>query len=69
MDNKDEFEISKKLADISLAMSDGFHFLQIRSLVEDWDRMAKAGDPTAQEAIVMVNKFYGLCKYVLAKGK
>ena len=61
----DELKIAKKLADISLVMADGFMFMKVRSLVEEWDRMAKDGDPTAKQAMQTINQFYNLCKYVL----
>jgi len=68
-EEEDEFKVSKKLATISLAMSDAFHFVHIRALLEDWDRMAMAGDPKAREAIVAFEQFHALCNYVLTKGK
>lgn len=63
----DEFAVSKKLADISLVMADAFMFLKVRLLVEDWDQMAKAGDPAAQKAMLMINQFHNLCKHVIGE--
>lgn len=69
LDNEDELEVAKKLGDISLVMSDACYFMQARSLVETWVRLAKNGDPIAQSAMSMVNQFHNFCTYVLKQNK
>lgn len=57
-------EPSRKLAEISEVMADGYHFVKMRSLVEDWQELADLGNETAKEAIKMVDTFHRLCMVV-----
>lgn len=57
-------EISKMLADISLVMSDGYYFLELRSLVQSWQHELDSGKLEYFEAIQMIKQFHRLCKVV-----
>jgi hypothetical protein len=62
-----DFEVSKmsrKLGEISEVMADGFHFVQMRDLVDVWQVRADAGDVTAQEMMKVINTFHRLCQVV-----
>ena len=54
-------EITQKLSDISEVMSDGYHFLNMRFLLED---IQERNDSSAKELINIVDKFHKLCKYI-----
>lgn len=60
-------EITKKLADISRIMADGFHFINMRMIVEDWQKQADLGDAKAQQAINMIEQFHRLCMAIEGK--
>ena len=57
-------EITKKITEISEVMSNGYHFVKMRFLLEDWERQAAAGNIQAQEAIKMIETFHRLCACV-----
>jgi len=57
-------EISKKLADISEVMSDGFHFVKLRFFLESLEER-KDSDILANDVLKMVEQFHRLC--LLAK--
>lgn len=62
-----EFEVSqitRKLGLISEVMADAYHFMNMRTYVEEWDQMAKAGDPEAQEMIRVIETFHRLCSVI-----
>lgn len=54
-------EVATKLALISEVMGDGYHFLTLRFLVEDWERLANEGDEVAIRAMQMIEQFHRLC--------
>ena len=58
-------EITRKIAEISRIMSDGFLFVQMRFMLEQFEQMPD--DPAAQELLEMVNRFYRLCKHIEEK--
>jgi hypothetical protein len=55
---------SRKLAQISEVMADGFHFVQLRALVETWQKQADAGDVQSQEMMKVIDTFHRLCQVV-----
>lgn len=55
-------ELRKSLQDISLAMSDGYMFLQVRSLLEGVNSQAENGDEAAKELMLIVSRFDKLLK-------
>jgi hypothetical protein len=57
-------QMSRKLGLISEVMADGYHFVRMRDLVDDWQARADAGDATAQELIKVINTFHRLCQVV-----
>jgi hypothetical protein len=62
-----DFEVSKmsrKLGEISEVMADGFHFVQLRDFVDDWQASADAGDVAAQEMMKVIDTFHRLCQVV-----
>lgn len=64
--------INQKLGFISETMSDGYHFLQMRSLFEQMEKDAQGDDiinaQSAEKILDMVNKFYNVCVYVRRRG-
>lgn len=56
-------ETSRKLAKISEVMSDAYHFVYMRELVEDWQAQADVGHPLAIEMMATINRFHDLCLY------
>ncbi len=60
-------KVSRKLGEISEVMADGYHFINMRSLVEDWQDKADAGDAMAQEMMKVIDTFHRLC--VVVKNK
>ena len=58
----------QKLAFISETMSDGYHFLQMRSLLEQMENDTYSDNfqdaQSAEKILDMMNKFYKLCVYV-----
>lgn len=64
--------INQKLGFISETMSDGYHFLQMRSLFEQMEKDAQGDDiinaQSAEKILDMVNKFYNVCVYVRRHG-
>lgn len=63
---------NQKLGFISETMSDGYHFLQMRSLFEQMEKDAQGDDITnaqsAEKILDMMNKFYNVCVYVRRHG-
>ena len=59
-------EITRKISEILRIMSDGFLFVQMRFMLEQFEQMPD--DPAAQELLEMVNRFYRLQKHVEEKG-
>ena len=57
-------ETSRKLALISEVMADGYNFLVMRELCQDWQAQADCGNQTAKDMMQTVETFYKLCKYV-----
>lgn len=57
-------KICTMLADISLAMSDAYHFIKLREVVLDWERMAEEGNTNAAEAIENIRWFQLVCEQV-----
>ena len=53
---------TEKLSLISEVMADGYHFVNLRFLVEDWE-----GTPEAAEMLEAINKMYRLCKFIKDK--
>lgn len=61
-------DMNKKLAEISEIMADGYHFLQMRSLVNQMECEALASewdDSPAQEILDIISQFHRLC--IIAK--
>jgi hypothetical protein len=56
--------MSRKLGQISEVMADGFHFVQLRALVETWQKQADAGDVQSQEMMKVIDTFHRLCQVV-----
>lgn len=54
-------KVATKLTLISEVMGDGYHFLTLRFLVEDWERLANEGDEVAIRAMQMIEQFHKLC--------
>ena len=63
---------NQKLGFISETMSDGYHFLQMRSLMEQMEKDAQSDDQdnaqSAEKILDMMNKFYNVCAYVRRHG-
>ena len=59
-------QVSRKLGEISEVMADGYHFVHMRTLVEQWQEQADAGDKTAQDMMKVIDTFHRLC--VVVKG-
>lgn len=63
---------NQKLGFISETMSDGYHFIQMRSFFEHIQNEAQSDDITnaqsAEKILDMMNKFYNLCVYVRRHG-
>ena len=63
---------NQKLAFISETMSDGYHFLQMRSLFEQMEKDAQSTNidnaESAEKILDMMNKFYNVCVYVRRHG-
>lgn len=57
-------EISRKLARISEVMNDGYIFLYIREICEQWQADADMGSAEAQEMMESIDTFYRLCDYM-----
>ena len=60
-------QVSRKLGEISEVMADGYHFIRMRALVEQWQDQADAGDQTAQDMMKVIDTFHRLC-VVVKKG-
>jgi hypothetical protein len=56
--------MSRKLGEISEVMADGFHFVQLRTMVEDWKKLADSGNAQAQEMMKVIDTFHRLCQTV-----
>ena len=54
--NFEQAEITRKIGEISRIMSDGFLFVQMRFMLEQFEQMPD--DPDAQELLEIVNRFY-----------
>lgn len=65
--------INEKLGFISETMSDGYHFLQMRSLMEQMEKDAQSDDfhdaQSAEKILDMMNNFYNVCVYVRRRSK
>ena len=59
-------EVSRKLGTISEVMADGYHFVNMRELVEQWHEQADAGDKMAKDMMKVIDTFHRLC--VAVKG-
>ena len=57
-------EVSRKLADISRIMSDGYHFLKMRGIIEEWQESADQGNQTAVAGMELIDRMYNLCLIV-----
>jgi hypothetical protein len=57
-------ECTRKLSLISEVMADGYHFVNLRFLVEDWVIRAEKGEPYAVEAMDAIDTFYRICSYI-----
>lgn len=57
-------EMNRKLARISELMNDGFVFVHMRELCEQWQFEADMGSPKAQQMIQSIDTFYRLCDYM-----
>ncbi len=60
-------EVTRNLGEISEVMADGYHFVKMRMLVEEWEEKAQAGDKMAQDMMQVIDTFHRLC--VVVKGK
>lgn len=60
-------EVTRKLAEISEVMADGYHFVHMRTLVEQWEEQAVAGDKMAQDMMQVIDTFHRLCNVVKNK--
>ena len=58
-------DMNTKLAEISEIMADGFHFLQMRSLVNAMQGNVASGDVDAQKILDIISQFHRLC--IIAK--
>lgn len=52
---------TQKLGDISRVMSDGYHFIRVRLICENWEERANQGDEEAIQAMEMISAFHRLC--------
>lgn len=57
---------TQKLGEISRIMADGFHFTNMRSMLESVER--DTDQESAQQILEMVDHFHRLCMYVERKG-
>ena len=57
-------EMSHKLGLISEVMINGYFFVHMRELCEDWQSRADAGDKLAADAVNAINTFHRLCAYI-----
>ena len=53
--------VTKKLAKISEIMADGYHFVKMRFLCEQWEAEALAGDENSAEMIKIIDTMHRLC--------
>lgn len=58
--------ITQKLSKISEVMSDGFYFIQLRDLMEKFERDMYS-DPDAAKLVQLVEQFHRLCLHVERK--
>lgn len=56
----DSDELNRQLAKISEVMADGYHFIQVRALLEDMNSRANLGDVAAQQIVGVMTRFYNL---------
>jgi hypothetical protein len=56
--------MSRKLGEISEVMADGFHFVQLRAVVEAWKKQADSGDVQSQEMMKVIDTFHRLCQVI-----
>lgn len=54
--------VNDMLLDISLAMSDAFLFIKVRTQLENFQKMAENGDPMAQAFMTSFTRFHRLCR-------
>ena len=67
MEKKLEFEpssITKSLADISLIMNEGHHFVKIRDHAEKWKKESEQGKESSQALIDTITRFERLIKII-----
>lgn len=57
-------EMSRKLARISEVMNDGFVFLYMREICEQWQAEADMGSSEAHQMMESIDRFYKLCDYM-----
>ena len=53
--------VTKKLAKISEIMADGYHFVNMRFLCEQWEADAAAGDVNSTEMMKIIDTMHRLC--------
>lgn len=65
-------DTNQKLNFISETMSDAYHFINVRSLLEQMENETYSDDfdnaQSAEKILDMMNKFYNLCVYVRKQG-
>jgi hypothetical protein len=54
-------EVSRKLGEISKVMADGYYFVHMREMVEEWQDQADNGNKTAQDMMNVIDTFHRLC--------
>jgi hypothetical protein len=59
--------ISNSLGDISMIMSDGYNFVILRHVAEQWAKEAKEGNKNSQALIDIITKFEKLVKITIKK--
>lgn len=56
---------TQKLAEISRIMADGYHFINMRMVLENLE--TDPNQDAAVQVLEVVHRFYNLCKYVERK--
>jgi hypothetical protein len=60
-------EITRKLANIADITSNGFYFVQLRIVAEQWEKEANGGDDAAKQLIKVITDFEKMCAYIKSR--
>lgn len=62
--NKETAKITETLANISMIMGDGYKFLKIRMVCEQWAKEADEGNLSSASLVDIINKFHKLINVI-----